>query len=106
MKGLAVAVALLVASCVVRVPTAPPLARICTFLQIQPDSVFIATYIPPCDASVRPPNDTIRNWRLKNLHPECPMQGIVDESRGEVRLHWDCPDNTGVRRVDAGPSLS
>lgn len=73
----------------------------CVYVLIRSDSLLVAAYAPPCDPSSRPPEDTVRVWRLLSQARYCEGHLLVD-ALGGSRVTWmNCADQPFIRRVDA-----
>jgi hypothetical protein len=91
MRYLAVAgvlLASLVAYGAVRAPRDGPR---CAYFTITPDSVFVAAYAPPCFGTARPPNDTLRSWRIPSRARWCTGEIVIDPVSDDLNVAWrDC----------------
>lgn len=87
--------------CVVAAQRPPRLdiAPTCVYLLIGRDSLYVASFAPPCDPTNRPKNDTVRTWRLPSHARDCDGAVLID-ALGAAQVAWmNCGDGS-LRRVN------
>jgi hypothetical protein len=72
-------------------------APTCVYVMIRPDSLYIASFAPPCNPTMRPADDTVRTWRLPSQSRTCSGHLLID-ALGAAQVAWaDCGDGIHKR---------